>query len=171
VWLDHVTLDETLPAAWQSGDPTEADVVVARGTGSAEWVEVEATTEESRSWGFGHNTPLIAVVCEDHLRVPVEAEVASSDGALAVGAAGRLEIRETGDPLPGVQLHLDSAWDDAVFPASTSDPADFDNKAAWIELDYDELGLVHGAAGWTGERTDGDSAIAISEEVLTFGPE
>jgi hypothetical protein len=169
--LDTIELDDVLPATWQDGSATEADVVVARGTGSATWVQLESTSVKTRSFGFGRNTLAIFVVCEDQLQVPIDAEVASADGTLQVSVSG-LAVTPTPftEPAPGsARLNLTGDFGDAVFPATDDDPDDFTDLYSFVNLVYEDDVLREGSAGWGGEQSDANSVSASAEYVLDFG--
>ncbi|MEZ4234696.1 MAG: hypothetical protein R3F59_00715 [Myxococcota bacterium] len=166
--LQRVTFDGELPATWADGAATTAAVAVTRGEGPAAWVELRSSEEVTRRVGFGALYLLVAVTCDDHLRVPTKAFVATDDGALEVSAAGEATVVPD---QPSGRLVFEGAFAEAVLPPGDRDPADYEGRASFVEASYDELGLLEGAAGWTGERTTADYQEAVAERVITFARE
>ncbi len=162
--IDNVQFDEEIPAVWDNGETTTAIVHVER-TGSAEWVEVAATTIKSRSVGFGEVYLMMAVQCDDTLRVPLDVDVTTPDGPLSVNASGYANRTRIDVP---AHVYASGRFADSEFPATEHDPGDFTDKYSFVNLMYDELGLIEGSAGWGGNQETDDSSMSLAEYVLDF---
>jgi hypothetical protein len=171
--LAMVAIDARWPGVWY-GDGTATDVDVwVTGDGQAEWVEQQAASEETRSFGFGKMYLAMAVSCPNHLSVPVSADVSTPDGALAITASGPAILNDPTDSTaytaPGVPLaFLTGAYGSATLPAPQEDPSDFDDKYTFVNLTYDEVGFVDGTAGWGGGQETDDYSSWLSEPVVDF---
>jgi len=166
-----VGLNTDLPGTWWDGSEATARVLV-EASGPAEWVEQQSGTDKSRRFGFGSVTPAIYVVCPNQLELPLVADVASVDGALGVAVDGVARLADPdGETLygPGVpQVDLKGPFADATFPDSDEDPDDWDDKYAFVNLDYDDVGFLEGSAGWGGGRETEETSSAMAEYVLRF---
>jgi hypothetical protein len=166
-----VGLDTELPATWWDGSEGTAQVFVAA-SGQAEWVEQEHASETTRQFGFGSVTPMIYVACPNQLELPLEADVASVDGRLGVAAEGKAVLPDPeGESMwgPGIpHVNLDADFASSTFPDTDERPADWDRKYAFVNLSYDEVGLLEGSAGWGGSRETEEYSSGMAEYVLRF---
>jgi hypothetical protein len=153
-------------------DGSEVDVAwsVARGEGSARWVESEHSTHTERSFGFGSSTQLNIVFCEDRLEAPVVATLVSESGDVDVTVVTVAESL-TGER-QGVDPNVDgqSDFENATLPTDLGvNPDDFSDKTAFLFLDRLGSAEVSGSAGWEGTR-ETETAIERRAEVLVEFP-
>lgn len=168
--MEWLAIDTEVGGHWQDDTEVTATVKMHRGTRPAQWVELREATEQTRSLGFGGGTLLIGLSCTDHLRIPVEASVRAPADDLVVTVEDSI-----GYPGPNtledseLHLSLSGRFSDATFPPGDTAPNDFTNKYSFVQLNYDEAGLVYGGAGWGGEQETEDYKRSIAEYVVQFG--
>ena len=160
----RVLVDATLPAVFADDEEGEVDVLV-EGTGDAEWVEQEVIVEKTRSFGFGSFYPAILVTCPNHLSIPVSATVRSEDGSVDVMASGPVAFD---DPTASWAREVPAAYLSGSYSASTF-PADWSDKASFINLDYDDVGLIGGTAGWGGFQENSSVADYVVDFLSDVG--
>jgi hypothetical protein len=179
--LDRIAFAGPVDGTWQDGSPAEVELDVRRGAGAAEWVVLRHATEITRSLGFGASYPAIHIFCDNHLRVPVDVDVETADGELAVAVSPSVQVTGASAELPTdgrIAVYGTSPFAEAVLPEPVAgaggeqDPAAFEGKRAFVTLDYDEVSLVEGAAGWEGEQETPEYHMTTIERLVTFiGPE
>lgn len=173
--LALVGMDATFPGQYVlGGDDVDIEVFVDQ-DGPASWVEQENDVIRTRSFGFGVSVPMIYVVCNDRLELPLIAEARTTDGALELFAEGTAWLDDpNGEAVfePGVPwVSLAGDYQGARFPDSEEDPADWDDKYSYLRLDFDDEGFVEGAAGWGGYQETEDWSSSMGEDVVRFAPE
>jgi len=166
-FLAQLAFDDQVDATWEDGTPTTADLRVARGTGTATWVERIQGTATNRSFGFGRSTSMAYVACQDTLRVPIEVDIATPDGELAFYNDGHAEKSDLPPPL---FLNLEGTFEEAVFPPGEDDPEQFTDKYSFVNLNYDGDRFAGGTAGWGGDQEDDDASSTYAIYVLDFAP-
>lgn len=166
--LARVAVDQRMLAVWATGEATEADVFLGRGTGSATFIEQTEASETTRSFGIGGGSNDMLVRCPNALRVPLIGEVLSIDGQLEVFASGL--VATDGPNEAWLRVSLDGAFDDAVLPEGEVASADYTNKSTFLNADFDELGMVDGSAGWNGELETEDTSSSRAERLLELRP-
>ncbi len=152
-------------------DETVVDVAwsVARGDGSARWVESVATTHTERTWGIGSTTQQNMVFCLNRLELPVVASVASDQGEVEVTVLTVAEAHPADEGGASPYVFGTTGYGDATFPAGVGeDPDDFSDKSAFLGLDGLGSDGVSGSAGWEGTRETETATERRAVDVLEF---
>jgi hypothetical protein len=133
---------------------THATTVEAiRGDEPATFLDATATRTETTRFGFGGDTSLIDVRCEDSVAVPMWLRVESADGAVAVeGDAVALNLSDAAPVLVDITRDLDLATD--ILP-----PPEGDADEASIAVQYRDGTLTSVSAWWDGENTEYEQAV------------
>lgn len=172
--LARVAFGGPVDGTRQDGTSTPIELDVRRAAGSAEWVVLRHATKVTRTWGFGASYPDIYVYCDDHLRVPVDVVVETAEGDLSVAVTASVQVTGPGAERPTderLSVFGTAPFSEAAFPAGEHDPAAFEDKRAFVALDYEAAGFG-GAAGWEGEQHTDDYLMSVAERLVTFlGPE
>jgi hypothetical protein len=138
-------------ATLEDGTPVGATVEVVRGDGSAQWVDREPDSDETRVWGGG-GILLIAVTCDDTLEVPAIGTLTTDDGVFDVAVDGTLSSGATpmGSEGPGFDARVPFAG--SGYPAPDEpEIASYDHQKAFLEIGFAEE-RTSGQAGWSGDR-------------------
>ena len=148
------------------GTSIDLDLEIQRGSGSAEWVEATLGEERTRRLGIGSSTPLIMVICNDHLRVPMDVDVVATDTTgLDLTTSGWASVDSEG-MLSG--LYTDGDFQASTFPDNPDDdPREWDDKTSFAMVHYLEDGL-EGSAGWEGQRETDEAVSAHASYVVDF---
>lgn len=168
--LAPVPPEHTATGTSGSGDAVEVTVTIARGDGTAEWVDSQEVDVESHRPGLikvGDNYLDIAVRCADFLAVPVDVTVTAEEPGVAWSVSGDVRLSEP----DGVRdLWYVEPFDTSGLPLPEGvDPDDWDDASANLELTFDPAGEPHGAVRWNGERVLEDgSAQSASQDILTW---
>jgi hypothetical protein len=128
-------------------------VSTVRGEGPATFFDATYTSVETRRLGFGRDTLMIGVSCDDTVEVPMTIDVVSTDGAIDVsGDALAWNERTEDPPLITVAREIDPATD--VIP-----PPEGDAEAGHIEVQYRDGALTSVSAWWDGKGGEYEQAI------------
>lgn len=171
--------DLAVPGAWYDGRSAEVTITATRASGPVEWVESREILLEKRGGPpFSKSYLLLAVECDDHLRLPVELVLRTDDGELDIhepvtARTSGMLISETADLR--VELHDDSGqiegmplWDEHFDDRVSPEGEPLVPSAAFVYLSIDDT-TVRGSAGWSGEATLRGSHMSWAESLIDFG--
>ena len=170
--LDHVLLDQELPAVWADDVRTLAHVEVRRGEGSAFLLEqVQATrVTERRKLGPGYDFyPAINMPCSDRLSVPLELQVRTADGDLDVGmqATAQTETGMNEESEPWVTGARAAAPDEIPAFDGEELPAGVEQLELKVRVLANQGDVLGGEVTWTG-REEGEDPESVTGRVLSF---
>jgi len=171
--LAFVGMDATLPGTYTAdGSPVDVDLLV-EADGPAAWVEQQETTIKTRSFGIGSSRLMMAAYCPAQLELPLYGEARTPDGAVEVTTQGMAFLADAAEQwdegVPFVLLD-EGSYADATLPPTEEDPSDYHDKYAYIQLTYDQEGLVDGAAGWGGYQETEEYSSSVGEAAVRFAP-
>lgn len=122
-----------------------------RGTGSAVFHDATPTSHDTKHFGFGSETLLIAVSCDDEVEVPMNLSLHSDDGAIVVDGDA-LAWSDPGDPVQ-VTIARDLNPATEVLPPPTGAQTD-----GHVEVQY-AGGALTTVSGWWGANEDYEQSI------------
>lgn len=151
---------EEVSGVLADGTPISLEQSVVRGEGEAVVVRSVESSERRSRFGFGVDTQLIAVICNDSLQVPVEVSLVGE--AVEVEASGSLTLWSPDEfSTAPVTFDWEADWGTSLLPEPAGiNPEEWEGDTERVSFEI-AAGELIGEASWFGVR-EGEATVSAS---------